>query len=227
MLQFLAETSLTALAGLAIIKSNPEMQTQEKSSVIYTVGHSNHPLDRFLQILQTHRIELLADIRSQPHSQYSPHFNGSALEAAVSEAGIRYLFLGKELGGQPQDQEFYDREGHVSYSRLAQSRAFLKGLSELERLIATARTALLCGEENPAECHRRLLVVRVLGERGWQVVHLRGDGSRQTEEELSQAEANARPKEVQLSLFDASEEPGWKSTRSVLEKRAPRHSSGR
>ena len=200
------------------------MPNQAKARVIYTVGHSNHTRERFLELLQQHGIEAVADVRSHPYSQYCPHFNGNALEAVLLEARIQYLFLGRELGGQPQDQEFFDRDGRVLYSRLAESRAFQTGLSELERRAAGSRTALLCGEENPAECHRRLLVGRVLDERGWQVVHLRGDGSRQTEAELAQAEADARPKEVQLSLFDTGEESGWKSTQSVLEKRAPRNS---
>ena len=97
------------------------MDDQEKNPRIYTIGHSNHPLPHFLELLQTSRIELLVDIRSHPYSAYNPQFSASDLPPAVTGAGIRYLFLGRELGGQPPEDEFYDAEGHVLYSRVADS----------------------------------------------------------------------------------------------------------
>ena len=78
---------------------------------IYTIGHSNHALDTFLDLLKSHEIEVLVDIRSQPYAKYATHFSGRDLKAAVTEAGIRYLFLGNELGGRPQGDEYYDPEG--------------------------------------------------------------------------------------------------------------------
>jgi len=203
------------------------MGDEEKQSLIYTIGHSNHTLDHLLELLQANRIEVLADIRSRPYSGYNPQFDAPALEAAVSAAGIRYLFLGKELGGQPPDDQFYDSDGHVLYSRVAESNFFRSAISRLEAEALQSRTALMCGEENPAECHRRLLVGRVLQERGLEAAHIRGDGRVQTEAELRREEAADRQGHVQLSLFETDEVAEWKSTQSVLEKRPPRHSSER
>ena len=68
---------------------------------LFTVGHSNHALDVFLTLLQKHEIQVLADVRSSPYSRYVKHFDREELEQAIKDAGIKYLFLGRELGGRP------------------------------------------------------------------------------------------------------------------------------
>lgn len=193
---------------------------------IYTVGHSNHSLDTFLSLLKTYRIAVVADVRSQPSSQYTPHFNGGSLKAALPAAGIEYLFLGKELGGRPQGDQFYDDAGHVLYARVAAAPLFQRGLSVLVETAAQRRVALLCGEEDPAECHRRLLLGRVLAEQGLAVIHIRGDGKTQTEEELAREEKHKKDG-GQLMLFEVEEEAQWRSTRSVSAGNRPGSSSER
>src|ERR1700687_2127447 len=86
---------------------------------LFTVGHSNHPLQVFLELLKAHQIHVLVDVRSHPYSRYVPQFNCDELQDVLKCAGLRYLFLGKELGGRPEGKEFYDEEGHALYSRLA------------------------------------------------------------------------------------------------------------
>jgi len=191
---------------------------------VYTVGHSNYTLEDFVVLLKRNGIEVLADVRSQPYSQYTPHFNEASLKAALPAHGIQYVFLGKELGGRPHSGDFYDAEGHVLYARLALAPFFLEGLSRLEKTAAAKRVALLCSEEDPADCHRRLLIGRVLGERGCNVVHIRGDGATQTEAELERAEKRRRDG-GQLTLFDMQEKPEWKSTQSVSPGNRPVSSS--
>ncbi|MCD6306196.1 MAG: hypothetical protein J7M32_07910, partial [Deltaproteobacteria bacterium] len=84
---------------------------------------------------------------------------------------------------------------------------------------------LMCSEENPANCHRRLLVGRVLTEKGVQVQHIRGTGRVQSEDEAAREADQIKKDDGQQSLFDAKEVPEWKSTQSVLQKRAPKNSS--
>jgi uncharacterized protein (DUF488 family) len=198
----------------------------EPERVLFTIGHSNHSLETFLGLLKTHRIETLVDTRSQPYSRYVPHFNPEALKPAVTAAGLRYVFLGKELGGRPEEAEFYDTEGHVLYGRVAESSRFLEGIAKLEKAAGTQRMALFCSEENPSVCHRRLLVGRVLTERGADVRHIRADGSLQSEGELLAEEETQRNAGGQQSLFDAEEVTEWKSIRSVSPARRPPSSSG-
>ncbi len=184
---------------------------------LYSIGHSNHPLETFLQLLKAHAIEVLADVRSQPYSRYAPQFNQEALRRAVTQAGLRYLYLGNELGGRPAQQEFYDATGHVLYAKVAQSEAFQQGLRQLAEACQRYRVAIMCSEENPAQCHRYLLIGRALGERAITLHHIRGDGRIQTSAEVER-EAGHQP------VLPGFEEYRWRSTRSVS-PRKPRRSS--
>jgi len=181
-----------------------DKDSQEKLT-IFTIGHSNHSLEMFIDLLKSHKIDVLVDIRSKPFSRFSPQFNKEGLEKAVKASDIKYLFLGKELGGRPQDSEFYDNDGFVLYSRIAESPSFLKGIDRLIKGIKTYRVAVVCGEENPAKCHRWLLVGRVLAKRGVGVRHIRGDGTVQDEDELAREEYRGKGEQAQLSLFESNE----------------------
>jgi uncharacterized protein (DUF488 family) len=185
---------------------------------VFTIGHSNHSAKKFVGLLKGHRIEVLVDTRSRPYSRHTPHFNAKDIKATLSGDGIGYLFLGLELGGRPEGEEFYDEEGRVDYAQIERSRPFLDGIYRLEREILVRRVALLCSEEDPEGCHRRLLVGRVLGERGIAVRHIRGDGSVQTEGEAAG---------YQPVLFPEAEVSARKSIRSVSRKRQRPSSSGR
>ncbi len=163
-----------------------DKDSQEKLT-IFTIGHSNHSLELFINLLKSHKIDVLVDVRSKPFSRFSPQFNKEGLEKAVKAGGIKYLFLGRELGGRPQDSEFYDNQGFVLYSRIAESPLFHEGIDRLIKGIKTYRVAVMCGEENPANCHRRLLIGRVLAKRGVSVRHIRGDSTVHDEDELELA----------------------------------------
>jgi len=201
-------------------------QDMEKNSSsgrrVFTVGHSNHTVEHFLGLLQSQGIQVAVDTRSQPYSKYAVQFDYDALRAALQAAGIRYLYLGRELGGRPEGDEFYDEAGHVLYDRVASTSLFQEGLSRLERGIREYTVALVCAEENPAECHRRLLICRVLLDRGIRVEHIRGEGRVQTEQEVA---AEADPNRDQLSLFQKVEAEPWKSIPSVLRRKRPDSSS--
>src|SRR5262245_51723499 len=98
---------------------------------IFTIGHSNHPLDTFLALLTQHGIDVLADVRSAPFSRYVPHFNKPNLEQALATTPVKYLYLGQELGGRPEGAEFYDQEGHALYGLVAKAPFFLRGVERL------------------------------------------------------------------------------------------------
>lgn len=185
---------------------------------VFTIGHSNHSVEKLAGLLKGYGIEVLVDTRSRPYSRHAPHFNRSAIDGALSGDGIMYLFLGKELGGWPEGEEFYDGKGRVDYELLGRSRPFLDGISRLEKEFRASTTALLCSEEDPAHCHRRLLVGRALQERGVTLFHIRGDGSVETEG----AGDGSQP-----ALFAETETSPRKSIRSVSPKKRRPSSSGR
>jgi len=191
---------------------------------IWTVGHSNHPWEVFLDLLRQQRIDVVVDVRSSPYSAYASHFNKEVVQHELRSRQIKYLFLGDRLGGRAENHDFYDEQGHVLYGRVAESPQFQQGIQRLLDGIADYRVALLCGEEDPTECHRRLLIGRVLADRGVSVMHIRGDLRVQSEEDVA-AEELFRKTKGQLSLFDMEETDEWKSTQSVLPRKAPTNSS--
>lgn len=143
---------------------------------IFTIGHSRHPAAHFIAVLACHQIQVVVDVRSQPHSRFSPQFNKNQLEQALNEQGLEYVFLGKQLGGRPERSEFYNADGSLDYERRAVEQDFLDGIEEVLRLAADKRVAILCAEEDPEKCHRWLLVGKTLAARGISVIHIRGDG---------------------------------------------------
>ena len=185
---------------------------------VFTVGHSNHPLEKFLDLLRKFEIEVIADTRSVPKSKFSKQFDIDPLREALIQSGLRYVYLGHELGGRPQGDEFYDSTGHVLYDKLSESPLFLSGIARLQTGLAKFRVALLCAEEDPTGCHRRLLVGQVLLQKGVDLQHIRADGSLQAETDLIAAQvANSN----QLYLFEQQELNEWKSIPSVSRKRRP------
>ena len=193
-------------------------------STVYTIGHSSHSCERLAELLRDRHIDVVVDTRSAPYSRFAPQFDRELLQRSLATAGIRYLFLGEELGGRPRSSDYYDAHGHVLYGRMTSDRAFLGGVERLERGIAEFRVALLCGEENPAHCHRRLLVGRVLAERGHELLHIRGDGRMQTDAEIA-AESGKPLVNEQPALFAELDEDQWRSTASVSPRKAPANSS--
>ena len=83
------------------------------AGILWTIGHSNHPLEAFLDLLTRHRIEVLVDVRSSPYSRYASQFNREALRQPLHDRAVQYLFLGDLLGGRVEDDRFYDDPGRV------------------------------------------------------------------------------------------------------------------
>jgi uncharacterized protein (DUF488 family) len=186
----------------------------------------------FLALLNKHDIQVLIDVRSNPHSRYVPHFNSPELARSTGGINIQYVFMGKQLGGRPDGEEFYDAEDHVLYGRVAESPLFLKGIERLEEMGKASRVAIMCSEEDPATCHRHLLVGRVLAQRGMNLRHIRGDGRVQTAEDL--ASSDEVPPYEQLALLeelpmnsDRGTNNPWRSLRPVSRRKQQPYSSER
>ncbi|MFL6140667.1 MAG: DUF488 family protein [Labedaea sp.] len=145
------------------------------SGMVLTIGHSTHDLPRLLWLIRQHEVTAVADVRSVPVSRFTPQFNRRALARGLHEAGIKYVFLGKELGARTEDPTCYV-DGRVQYSRLAQTPEFVRGIERLVKGACTERIAIMCAEGEPLDCHRTVLVARVLTEHGVTIDHIHGDG---------------------------------------------------
>lgn len=148
-------------------------------NAVFTIGHSNHPLEKFLNLLAAHQINAVADVRSSPFSRVNPQYNREQLQGALQHAGVRYVFLGKELGARSDDSACYDND-KVQYQRLAQTKQFQNGLERVIEGAKSYRIALMCAEKDPLQCHRTILVARELARRGIQVRHVLADGLLET-----------------------------------------------
>ncbi len=154
--------------------------------MILTVGHSNHPIERFIGLLQPHGVTALADVRSTPYSRFNPQFRREKLQAALAAGGIQYVFLGAELGARSEDPAVYDTDGRVSYALLAKTDLFRRGIDRLKTGMATHRIAIMCAEREPLDCHRTVLVSRELVREGVTVTHILADGSVETHDHAMQ-----------------------------------------
>ncbi len=142
---------------------------------IFTIGHSNHEQDAFVAMLVQHGITALADVRSLPRSRFNPQFNREELSRTLRDNDIRYVFLGRELGGRSDDDRY--EPGRTRYERVALTARFQSGLKRLRDGAKTYQIALMCAEGEPLICHRTLLVAHALDGLGASVQHILPDGS--------------------------------------------------
>jgi uncharacterized protein (DUF488 family) len=128
---------------------------------IYTVGTSNRSIEEFIEILKRYHIETVVDVRSFPHSKRFPHFNQSELSGFLKRVGIKYVYLGKQLGG-------FKKGG---YERYMETETFKEGIKKLEEIGEESITAFFCCEKLFFRCHRRF-ISQELTVRGWQIYHI-------------------------------------------------------
>ena len=149
--------------------------------VIYTIGHSNHPIEIFIALLKKHGITAVADVRSVPYSRRHPQFNKDAIATSLKNEGIAYVFLGKELGArQPVADSLRSAstdEVLASFEEITQKNTFKEGIERVFKGSEEYRVALMCAEKEPLNCHRTLLVCRNLKRPGVSIMHILYDGT--------------------------------------------------
>ncbi len=130
---------------------------------VYSIGHSNRSFSDFLSILLNYEINHLVDVRHYPVSNRFPHFNREAFEDSFSNSpeGLKYSFLGKDLGGKR----------NIDYSKYMKSDSFISGMKELFKIAKYENTCFMCAEKNYLHCHRKFIADKFI-QLNWQVLHL-------------------------------------------------------
>jgi uncharacterized protein (DUF488 family) len=152
----------------------------DSAGTIYTLGHSTHPIERFLELLGEHRIELVADVRSFPSSRRWPQFNQDALSESLARAKIEYVWM-KSLGGRRHSKGVdsphiaWELPAFRSYADYADTAEFEDGLTQLCEMATRSRVGYMCSEGLWWRCHRRI-ISDYLTIRAWQVEHILPDG---------------------------------------------------
>jgi uncharacterized protein (DUF488 family) len=132
------------------------------SPFFFTIGHSNHPLDRFLALLAQHAVEALVDIRRFPGSRKHPHFHRDNLAVALPNSNMEYRWL-EALGGRRHKQRDespnlgLENRGFRNYADYMLTDEFRDGVKKLLELARKKQTAIMCAEGLFWQCHRRLV----------------------------------------------------------------------
>ena len=152
----------------------------DKAATVYTIGHGNRAIEELIALLNEARIECLVDVRAYPASRRHPQFEREALERSLSDSGVRYIWEGRELGGRrkPVKDSAHTalRNGSFrAYADHMMTGEFRQALDRLIALGAEQRTAIMCAERLPWQCHR-YLVSDSLVARGVAVAHLIAPG---------------------------------------------------
>jgi uncharacterized protein (DUF488 family) len=158
--------------------------TTIKTIGIKTIGHSNHPIQRFVDLLTAGGVKLLVDVRSLPWSRRFPQFGKERLTQSLADAGIAYVHE-SALGGKPEGRG--KPEGGASYDALAARPAFNAALARLIDRAQDTTVCLMCAEKEPLDCHRTVLVSRRLAERGVAIEHLLADGATRPHSNVEEA----------------------------------------
>lgn len=148
-----------------------------KDQEIYTIGHSTHSLEEFLNLLKTYKIELLVDIRRHPGSRRYPHFNKEEFEKSLNQNGFEYLHI-ESLGGRRKKQpdsknDAWRLESFQGYADYMETEEFKISIEKLKVLAESKRTAIMCAEAVWWSCHRSL-ISDYLKNDGWTVMHIMG-----------------------------------------------------
>lgn len=142
------------------------------AAAIYTIGYGSRDINAFLDVLRAHRIQYLIDVRSSPYSSYKPEFSTNALQTFLESHEIRYLFMGKALGGQPDDEDCYT-DGKVDYEKVAGRTFYRQGIERLQKASRQGQcVALMCSEGKPENCHRSKLIGQTLTAEGLEILHI-------------------------------------------------------
>jgi uncharacterized protein (DUF488 family) len=165
-------------------------------TTLFTIGYGARSVEELITALERNRIEYLIDVRTAPYSKFKPEFSKELLQHRIEAAGIRYVFMGDSLGGQPRDPDCFT-DGKVDYEKVRRQPFFQKGIERLRKAFERQHpVALMCSEGRPEQCHRSKLIGEALTAAGIPVCHIDEDGAL-----LSQTQVIDRLTKGQLDLF--------------------------
>ncbi len=165
---------------------------------LLTLGYGSRSKEEVLALLNRYRIDYLIDVRSTPWSRYRPEFSQDRLARSLRDQDIRYVFMGAELGGRPDDPDCHDEEGRVDYRACENRQLFREGIARLCGAWAAGHpVALMCSEGRPEDCHRTKLVAVALVKVGVDIRHIDENGTLRSHDEVLD-----RLRDPQTTLLD-------------------------
>lgn len=148
---------------------------------VCTIGHSNRPIEEFIDLLTQNGVECLLDIRTVPKSRHNPQFGQDQLPLSLAAAGIAYRPM-PGLGGLRRPLKDSPNNGWRNtsfrgYADYMQTPEFNENVELVVELAASTRCVLMCAESVPWRCHRSM-VADALAVRGIVAEHIINPGKR-------------------------------------------------
>jgi uncharacterized protein (DUF488 family) len=169
--------------------------------IIYTIGHSTHRIEYFLDLLKHYNVNCVIDVRSMPTSRFNPQYNKKSLTISLSSNVVEYVHFGDAFGARQTDPRLLDRSGRVDFEKVRNTEKFKDAISRLNRESAAGNTiALMCSEAEPLSCHRFVMISVAL--KDFEVRHILKDKSIASQQELeSRLIENFSNKSFQAPIF--------------------------
>lgn len=154
---------------------------------IYTLGHSNYPFDKFINILKKYNINCVVDIRAIPYSKYNTQYNKEFFQANLKKLGYTYIYMADEFGAKRKTRQSYNNEGYADFEKVILENDFKKGIERLKvGCNKDYKIVLLGAMQEPIRCPRSILVGKELVKEGFDVKHIMHEGDLKTQSNLEE-----------------------------------------
>ena len=154
---------------------------------IYTLGHSNYPFDKFIEILKKYNINCVVDIRAIPYSKYNTQYNKEFFQSNLKKLGHTYIYMADEFGAKRKTRSSYNDQGYADFDKVVSEDDFKRGIERLKVGCAKKYKIVLLGAmQEPIRCPRAILLGKELIKEGFDVKHIMHEGNLKTQEELEE-----------------------------------------
>ena len=144
---------------------------------IYTIGHSNYPYNKLIEMIKKYNINCVVDIRETPYSKYNVQYNKEDFYKSLKKSGYIYIYMGKEFGAKRLNPVSYTLEGYADFEKVIKEDIFLNGIKRLKNGCSLGYKIVLLGAmQDPIRCHRSILMGRILRKEGFEVHHIVHEG---------------------------------------------------
>lgn len=154
---------------------------------IYTIGHSNYPEERLIDMLKYYDVNCVVDIRGTPYSKYNGQYNKETIARTLTEAGFVYIYMAKEFAANRENKLSYNEKGYSDFEKVVEEKEFLNGIERLKVGYGKGyKIALLGAMQDPIRCHRSILVGKSLRNHGFDVKHILDDYTLGSQENIEE-----------------------------------------
>lgn len=154
---------------------------------IYTLGHSNYPFNKFIEILKKYNINCVVDIRAIPYSKYNTQYNKEFFQTNLKKLGYTYIYMADEFGAKRKIRVSYNNEGYADFAKVILEDDFNKGIERLKIGCDKGYKIVLLGAmQEPIRCPRAILVGKELVKEGFDVKHIMHEGNLNTQKDLEE-----------------------------------------